>query len=70
MAEQPPIKWFTWKKVTPLIVVALCVVSYRTYESYSQKGRVEGSDVLSALLALGTILALIAGFGWWANRPG
>lgn len=52
-----------------MIVLGVGVVSYRTYQSYQQKGHLNSVDFWAAGLTIAMMLAILAFVGWWANRP-
>lgn len=69
MSEKPQIKLFSWKRAVLMIVLGVGVVSYRTCQSYQQKGHLNSVDFWAAGLTIAMMLAILAFVGWWANRP-
>jgi hypothetical protein len=69
MSEKPRIKLFSLKRAILMIVLGVGVVSYRTYQSYQQKGHFDSVDLWAAALAMGMMFGILAFIRWWANRP-
>jgi hypothetical protein len=68
MNEKPPIKLFSWKRAVIPLVIGVAVVSYRTYESYQKKGRLDSVDVWAAVIPILLLFGILGAAAWWANR--
>ena len=66
---ESPVKLFSWKRATVVIVVGIGAVSYRTCKSYHRKGHLDLVDLWVAAITIAIILCIVALVGWWANRP-
>jgi hypothetical protein len=53
----------------PVIAVSIGAVSYRTYQSYQQKGRLDSVDFWVAVITTAIMFSIVAFLDWWANKP-
>ena len=66
--EKPAIKLFSWKKAIMINTLGIGAVSYRTYQSYQQKGHLDSVDLGVAAITIMIVCCIVAFVGWWANR--
>lgn len=67
--RKPLLKLLGRKKAMVLIAAGAGAVSYRTYQSYQQKGHLDSVDFWVAAIATAVVVSIVAVLGWWANRP-
>jgi len=68
MSEKPALKLFSWKKAIVIFTVGIGAISFRTYQSYQQKGHLDSLDIWIAAITIAIFLFVVAFVGWWANR--
>lgn len=68
MSRRPATKLFSWKKAVVIITVGIGAVSYRTYQSYQQKGLLTSVDFWAAAVTITLLISIVSVLGWWANR--
>jgi len=59
---------FSWKRAMVVIAAGIGGVSYKTYQSYQQKGHLGAVDFWVAATTIAILLGIMASLGWWANR--
>jgi hypothetical protein len=68
MGEKPAIKLFNWKKGIVIMMIGLAGITFRTYQSYQQKGHLDSFDFVAAGVTIAMIFSIVAIIGWCANR--
>jgi hypothetical protein len=66
--QKSAVKLFSWKKAIVIITVGIGAISYRTYETYQQKGHLDSVDLWVAAITIAIFFCVVASVGWWANR--
>lgn len=59
---------FSWRRALLPLAIGIAVVSYRSYESYRKKGRLDPVDVGAAVVTILMLVGILLLVGWWANR--
>ena len=67
MVEKPAIKLFNWTKGIVITMIGLADITFRTFQSYRQKGRLDSVDVVAAGVTIAMIFSIVAIISWWAN---